>query len=237
MSEKISSIAIITARGGSKRLPGKNTKMFIDKPIIAYSIKAAIECRQFDVVMVSTDDPGIAEISKEFGAEVPFLRSKGTSDDYATTEDVIWEVVNKYMKMGKSFTHISCLYPTAPFVTAEKLIRAMDLLKNSDADSIIPVVKFSYPPQRSIVIINDKLTMKYPEYICARSQDLETWYHDCGQFYCIKTKPFLETRSFLTKDTIPFIVPELEVQDIDTEEDWDLAEMKYIRMSEKICRE
>jgi N-acylneuraminate cytidylyltransferase len=233
LSDKNPSIAIITARGGSKRIPGKNTRVFIDRPIIAYSIKAAIDCGRFDAVMVSTDDLEIAEISKRFGAEVPFLRSAETSNDYATTEDVIWEVVNNYMNKGESFTHICCIYPTAPFVSVEKLIGAMDLLKKSDADSVIPVVKFSYPPQRAIVITNGKLIMKYPEFICSRSQDLETWYHDCGQFYCIKIKPFLETRSFLTENTIPFIVPESEVQDIDTEEDWALAEMKYIRMVEE----
>ena len=224
-------IAIITARGGSKRIPEKNTRIFIDKPIIAYSIKAAIDSRQFKVVMVSTDDLKIAEIANSYGAEVPFLRSAKTSDDYATTVDVIWEVVNKYIDKGEFFSNICCIYPTAPFVSPAKLIKAMELLEESGADSVIPIVRFSYPPQRAIIVSNGKLSMQYPEQVKTRSQDLEEIYHDCGQFYCMKTESFLKNHSILTKNTIPFIVPESEVQDIDTEEDWSLAEMKYLRLN------
>lgn len=228
MREK--NIAIITARGGSKRIPRKNIKDFLGKPIIYYSIKAALESKIFETVMVSTDDEEIAELSVKYGAEVPFLRSAVTSNDLATTEDVIKEVILEYQKIGKKFDCICCIYPTAPFVTGEKIRQAMDALWSSIADSIIPVVKFSYPPQRSIVIRNKKVTMKYPEFIETRSQDLEQWYHDCGQFYCVKTHAFLKYEELLTDNSIPFLISDLEVQDIDTEEDWKLAEMKYMML-------
>lgn len=222
-----SNIAIITARGGSKRIPRKNIKDFLGEPIICYSIKAALESKCFEVVMVSTDDEEIANISINHGAEVPFMRSAETSGDYATTEDVIKEVITEYKKRGRTFDSICCIYPTAPFVTGERLQESMDLLWSSNIDSVIPVVKFSYPPQRSFVIQNNKLVMKYAEHLTTRSQDLESWYHDCGQYYCIKTQSFLEHNEILTTNTVPFVLTEMEVQDIDTEEDWKLAEMKY----------
>lgn len=223
-------IAIITARGGSKRIPRKNIKEFLGKPIIYYSIKAALESEIFETVIVSTDDEGIAGLSIKYGAEVPFLRSATTSNDQATTEDVIKEVILEYQKRGKMFDYICCIYPTAPFVTGEKIKKAMDVLRSSIAHSIIPIVKFSYPPQRSFVLRNGKVSMKYPEFIETRSQDLEEWYHDCGQFYCIKTQAFLKHEEILTHNSIPFLISELEVQDIDTEEDWKLAELKYMML-------
>lgn len=224
------SIAIITARGGSKRIPRKNIKDFLGKPIIFYSIKAALECKMFDTIMVSTDDEKIAEISRAYGAEVPFYRSEATSNDYATTEDVIEEVILEYQKHGKAFDFVCCIYPTAPFVTGEKIAQVMNTLRTSDADSVIPVVKFSYPPQRAFIIEKEKVVMKYPEYINTRSQDLQEWYHDCGQFYCMKTQAFLKHKAILTDNTLSSILPEIEVQDIDTEEDWKLAEMKYLML-------
>lgn len=223
-------IAIITARGGSKRIPRKNIKDFLGKPIIYYSIKAALESKIFETVMVSTDDEEIAGLSVKYGAEVPFLRSAATSNDQATTEDVIKEVILEYQKRGKMFDYICCIYPTAPFVTGEKIKKAMDALRSSIADSIIPIVKFSYPPQRSFVLRNEKVSMIYPESIETRSQDLEEWYHDCGQFYCVKTQAFLKYEEILTDNSIPFFISELEVQDIDTEEDWRIAEMKYMML-------
>lgn len=223
-------IAIITARGGSKRIPRKNIKLFLGKPIIAYSILAALESSCFDEVMVSTDDEEIAEIARSFGAQVPFYRSAETSNDFATTADVISEVLHDYAQLGKQFRFACCLYPTAPFVTAEKLHRSYALLVETRADSVIPVVRFGYPIQRALRIENNRLHMIWPEQMNARSQDLPPAYHDSGQFYWINVSRFLETRELFSCDTVPAVVPETEVQDIDSEEDWKLAEMKYCAM-------
>ena len=220
-------IAIITARGGSKRIPRKNIKPFCGKPILAYSIQAAKDSGIFDEVMVSTDDEEIAQIAREYGAEVPFLRSEATSNDYATTAEVLLEVAEEYEKRGKSFDQICCIYPTAPFVTGEKLVRAEQLLENSGADSVVPVVAFSYPPMRGLVIEADCARMKWPENYTARSQDLEPMYHDCGQFYIVRTQALLQEKTLFCKKTAPLILSELEVQDIDNEVDWELAELKY----------
>lgn len=221
------SIAIITARGGSKRIPKKNIKEFCGKPIISYSIEAAIKSECFNTVMVSTDSEEIADIAKKYGAEVPFLRRAETSNDYATTADVLTEVVNEYTKKGIQYDLMCCLYPTAPFVNADKLKKAVDMIKNSDADSLMPVVAYSFPPQRSNVIKNGKLEYQYPEYAQKRSQDLEQIYHDCGQFYICKVDVFMKEKKLVTGNTIPFILPEEEVQDIDNLSDWAIAELKY----------
>lgn len=220
-------IAIITARGGSKRIPRKNIKNFCGKPIIAYSIETALTSNIFDEVMVSTDDVEIAEIAQGYGAKVPFYRSEEMSDDMALTAPVLIEVLNEYEKMGHVFEYCTCIYPTAPFITSTKLHQAMDLLINSGADSVLPVVKFSYPPQRGLVIRDNKAQMFYPEYYIARSQDLEPLYHDCGQFYCLKSSTLKKEISLFCGITIPIITSELEMQDIDNEEDWKIAEMKY----------
>ena len=219
------SAAIITARGGSKRIPGKNIKAFCGKPIIAYSIQAALESKVFDEVMVSTDSEEIAEVAREYGASVPFMRSQATSNDYATTADVIAEVLNEYERTGRPFDIFACIYPTAPFVTAEKLGEAMKLLE--DADAVVSVVKFSFPPQRALVVRDGSVVFQYPQYERARSQDLEPIYHDCGQFYMGRTERFLERRSLILPRTKPYIVPEEEAQDIDTLSDWAIAEAKY----------
>ena len=223
----MSQIAIITARGGSKRIPRKNIKDFCGKPIIAYSIEAALKSNLFDTVMVSTDDEEIAEISKKYGAEVPFYRSEATSNDYATTNDVLLEVLDEYEKRGQHFDLAACIYPTAPFVTAEKLKKAFEELKASDADTLIPVVSFSYPPQRAMVVRDNRLVFFEPKYIDSRSQDLEPHYHDVGQFYAFRTAAFKENKKLMLGNILPFIVSELEVQDIDNETDWKIAEMKY----------
>jgi len=220
-------IAIITARGGSKRIPRKNIKNFLGVPIIKYSIDAALQAGCFDEVMVSTDDMEIAEIAMSYGAKVPFFRSETTSNDYATTADVIKEVIDEYIKRGYSFEHFCCVYPTAPFVTSDKLRMAMKMLLETGADSVLPVTQFSYPIQRALKIENGVVKMIWPENYIARSQDLMPAYHDCGQFYCMKTKSFLEQKIVFAKYTVPIIIPESEVQDIDNEEDWKVAEMKY----------
>ena len=220
----MSTLCIITARGGSKRIPRKNIKEFLGKPIIAYSIEAAINSGVFDEIMVSTDDQEIAEVSKQYGASVPFFRSAATSNDFATTADVLNEVLDKYEQMGQSFDFFSCIYPTAPFVTAEKLKAAFIKLQESDADALTPVIQFSYPPQRAFVIKDGGLVYQYPEYKRARSQDLEPIYHDCGQFYFYRTAPF---KSGVSAKVLAMIMPEEETQDIDNFSDWDIAEIKY----------
>lgn len=224
-------LAVITARGGSKRIPKKNIKEFCGKPILSYSITAAVESGLFDEVMVSTDSKEIAGLAVQYGASVPFMRSEATANDYATTDDVLKEVLSEYEKRGKRFEVIVCIYPTAPFVTAEKLREAVALLKEKQASRINPVVRFSFPPQRAFVVREGKLEYQYPEFRTARSQDLEPIYHDCGQFYVMKTDSFLSGTQY--ENMIPYVIPETEVQDIDTEEDWLLAEMKYRRMQEK----
>jgi N-acylneuraminate cytidylyltransferase len=221
------SIAIITARGGSKRIPRKNIKDFLGRPIIAYSIEAALNAGCFDEVMVSTDDKEIADIAKRLGAKVPFLRSEKNADDYSTTADVIKEVILEYRERGNEFDSLCCIYPTAPFVTAEKLKDAMLKLTESQADCVLPIVKYSYPVQRSLKIEDGKAVMNWPENYFARSQDLTPIYHDCGQFYCMNTESLLSQMKLFAKNTLPIITSEEEVQDIDNEEDWKLAEIKY----------
>ncbi len=223
----MSSIAIITARGGSKRIPRKNIREFCGKPILAYSIQATRECGLFDRVMVSTDDEEIAEMARRYGAEVPFRRSEEAAGDFATTTSVLLEVLGEYEKRGECFDTLCCVYPTAPFVTAERLRQAVSLLEESGADSVLPVVRYSFPPQRCVVMQEGRLQFKWPEYAQTRSQDLEPFYHDAGQFYCLRVKSFLEQRALVMDNTVPLILPEMEIQDIDTEEDWELAQVKY----------
>lgn len=220
-------IAIITARGGSKRIPGKNKKLFCGQPIILYSIKAAIESNCFCEVMVSTDSEEIARLAKEAGAVVPFMRSIEMADDFATTIDVVAEVLKNYAVMGKRFDFFCCIYPTAPFLSAKRLFEAMNLLKESDVDSVVPIVSYSFPPQRSFYLENGFVKYQWPEYMWKRSQDLPTIYHDSGQFYCGRVESFQVQKKFIMERTLPIILNSLEVQDIDNEEDWILAEMKY----------
>jgi len=225
---KMKKVAIITARGGSKRIPQKNIKEFLGIPVIAYSIKAALNSKLFDEVMVSTDSLEIARIAKESGAVVPFMRSEKTSDDFATTADVLIEVIDNYKKIGKDFDLLCCIYPTAPFVTQKKLKDSLSLMLEKKADSVMPIIKFSYPIQRALRNTeNSHIEYFWPENGNKRSQDLEKSYHDAGQFYWIKTDVLLSYKSLVAKNTIGFEISELEAQDIDEESDWKLAEIKY----------
>lgn len=219
-------LAIITARGGSKRIPRKNIKNFCGKPILCYSIEAARDAGVFDEIMVSTDDEEIAGIARNSGAIVPFFRSAETAGDYASTDDVIMEVLKAYQQIGQNFEAFCCIYPTAPFLSGARLRSAMELLKK--ADSVMPVVPFSYPPQRGLLINeNGFVERQFPEHAAARSQDLPKIYHDCGQFYACRTDAFLKAGTTDVERLLPLVLTELEVQDIDTPEDWELAEMKY----------
>lgn len=227
MSKKI---AIITARGGSKRIPKKNIKEFCGKPIIAYSIEAALESGVFDEVMVSTDSEEIADVARKYGANIPFMRSEATSNDFATTNDVLVEVFNEYEKHGEHYDIAVCIYPTAPFVTADKLRKAVELMSDDSIQAVTPVVRFSFPPQRAFIINDGKLEYQFPEYASMRSQDLEPIYHDCGQFYAMRVNNVLAGNSV---KVTPMIIPETQVQDIDCEEDWVIAQMKYRCMIDK----
>ena len=217
------SIAIITARGGSKRIPRKNVKPFMGRPMIAYAIAAALESKLFDEVMVSTDDAEIAETAKAHGAAVPFLRSAATANDFATTADVLNEVIAEYAKLGVAFDEFCCIYPCVPFLTGELLREAHEDFAASAADSLMPVVKYSFPIQRA-VRRNAEGFLEYrePENMLKRSQDLEPMYHDVGMFY------FHKTASFGRNGRVAmFEMPEERIQDIDTIDDWKMAELKY----------
>lgn len=220
-------IAIITARGGSKRIPRKNIKPFLGQPIIKYSIDVAMKAGCFDEVMVSTDDKEIAEISVKLGAKVPFLRSETASDDFATTSDAIYDVLTEYQKRGNKFEYCCCIYPTAPFISPERLMEGFETLKSNNADSVLPVVRFSYPIQRALKIEDGRLLMIWPENLNKRSQDLMPAYHDAGQFYWLKVSSFIEQKKLFTDNTCTIEISESEVQDIDNEEDWKIAEIKY----------
>ena len=234
MKNNTKNLALITARGGSKRIPRKNIRNFLGKPIIAYSIDAALKSGVFDEVMVSTDDEEIACIAQQYGAKVPFFRSAETSNDTATTTDVIIEVLEEYKELGKNFDYACCIYPTAPFVLPESLKMAFDTIQRDNSDVAIPVVKYSYPIQRALEISdNGSLEMLWPEYSRARSQDLKPRFHDAGQFYFFKTSAINKNMELLKMNASPIIIPETNVQDIDTEEDWEIAELKYSRAIQK----
>ncbi len=228
----MNSLAIITARGGSKRIPKKNIKDFCGKPIIAYSIEAAIQSKLFSTVMVSTDSEEIAEISRKYGADIPFMRSCETSNDFADTAEVILEVIDEYKKIGVFYDAFCCIYPTAPFITPEKLRDSYRLLQEDDVNGVVPMTTFSFPPQRGMVVEGKYVMPAYPEFIDKRSQDLPTLFHDCGQFYWCKTEYFLREKRIFGDHIVPFVVPETEVQDIDNTSDWILAELKYRYMKD-----
>lgn len=220
-------LAIIPARGGSKRIPRKNIKDFLGKPIIAYSIEVALLSGLFDEVMVSTDDAEIAEIAKQYGAKVPFMRSEQTANDFATTMDVLKEVEQAYKAtFDMTFDYICCIYATAPLIRKEDLEKGFQLLIQNNLTSVYPIVPFSYPVWRGVRINEQNFTeMVWQEYINSRSQDLDTVYHDAGQWYWYN--PQKVEKHLFTDKTSSIILSEEAVQDIDTETDWKLAEMKY----------
>ena len=221
-------LCIIPARGGSKRIPRKNIKLFCGKPIISYSIEAAIKSDLFDEVMVSTDDEEIAMIAKKYGANVPFMRSAKNANDFATTADVLIEVIEQYQQSGKAYSLVCCCYPTAPFITPKKLIEGYDLLKSRKADAVFPVAEYCYPIQRSLKLDSDKqVSMKWPEFLNTRSQDLEKSFHDAGQWYWMNVESLLNQKKIFSSNSYGLELNPLVVQDIDNESDWHIAELKY----------
>lgn len=220
-------LAIIPARGGSKRIPRKNIKDFLGKPIIAYSIETAISSGIFDEIMVSTDDEEIAEIALQYGAKVPFLRSLEKSGDVSTTYEVIEEVLFNYKKSGLEFDFVCCLYPCAPFVTKTILNNAFWKLLNQSYDLVFPITKFSSPIQRAFRIENNKVKFINPKFSTFRTQDFEKKYFDSGQFYFFNPDIILKEKKIIVENSGFIIMERNEVEDIDEVQDWLAAEIKY----------
>lgn len=223
-------IAIIPARGGSKRIPGKNIRTFFGKPVIAWSIEAAIQSALFSEVMVSTDDEEIANIAVRYGASVPFMRSSKNADDFATTSDVLAEVLANYDAMGRHFDVACCIYAAAPFVTPGRLNEALQLLIANDFDTVFPVIAYNQPVLRSFRRDqNSKTEFLFPQYINTRTQDLPAAYYDAAQFYLFRVIPFRKNLRIFSDNFGSIVLRENEGHDIDTEEDWKLAEEKFSR--------
>jgi len=220
-------VAIIPARGGSKRIPRKNIKDFFDKPLIAYSIQAALESNLFDKIIVTTDDEEIADIAKKYGAEVPFIRPKELSDDFTGTTDVVNHALEWLKEHGEEYDYVCTIYATAPLLQSKYLIEGFDKLKNSDAVNAFSATSMPFPIQRTFKITDaERCQMFWPENYSTRSQDLEEAYQDAGQFYWTKADKRSKEIMF-GKESIPIILPRHLVQDIDTLEDWQRAEIMY----------
>jgi pseudaminic acid cytidylyltransferase len=227
---KKDAIAIIPARGGSKRIPKKNIKLFYGKPLIAYSIETALQSKLFDKVIVSTDDEAIAKVAQEYGAEVPYLRPKKIADDFTGTGEVIKHAVEYLESQGESYKYICTLYATAPLLQKEYLIKGYEELKKSDAINTFSATSMPFPIQRTFKLTNNgRCEMFTPEYYMTRSQDLEEAYQDAGQFYWTnKERETSSPNKIMFSDiSIPIILPRHFVQDIDTFEDWKRAEYLY----------
>lgn len=227
-------IAIIPARGGSKRIPGKNKKAFLGKPIITYPISVAIESGLFDEVIVFTDDEEIASIAQSAGASVPFQRGKENAGDHATLSDVLAEVLTVYSAAGKNVNYVCMILPAAALLKSRSLEQSWSLLQSKNYSSVVPVLRFAYPVQRALQIDQEqRLTFIDPAHRFTRSQDLSPAFHDAGQFYWVRTEDFLRSHSIFMKNTGAIELDEMEVQDIDTETDWSVAEMKYALLNKE----
>jgi len=221
-------VAIIPARGGSKRIPGKNIKPFAGKPIIAYSIGAAAASGLFDRVIVSTDSEEIASVARSYGAETPFVRPAALSDDFATTADVILHALEWFAGQGEVPRYACCIYATAPFVRAEFLAQGFALLEQRGAVSVFSVTSYPASIYRALRIDADgRLAMFWPEHELTRSNDLPEAYHDAGQFYWLDAGRFVVEQRLYSKDSRPLVLPRYLVQDIDTPEDWRMAEAMF----------
>lgn len=218
-------LAVIPARGGSKRIPQKNIKIFLGKPIIAWSIQAAVATNMFDRIVVSTDDEEISNVAQKFGAEVPFIRPDNLADDYTNTRSVVVHAINWHLAQGLEPEHICCIYATAPFLREEDIRNGEGLLTNSGADFVFSVTSFAFPIQRALKLNNEgRVEMFDPTRAETRSQDLVEAYHDAGQFYWGTKSAWISGTPIFGSGSIPFILPRNRVQDIDTPEDWQHAE-------------
>jgi len=221
-------VAIIPARGGSKRIPRKNIKLFKGKPMLSYSIEAAIKSGCFDRVIVSTDDAEISKVAIDMGAEVPFVRPPNLSDDHTATVPVIKHAIEYINTNGGCVDLACCIYATAPFVQAKDLEQAFEKISNSNSHYCLSVTTFPYPIQRALRIVDSgSIAMIKPENYDVRSQDLEEAYHDAGQFYFGTAQAWLEGLPILADKSLPLIIPRCRAQDIDTQEDWEQAELMY----------
>lgn len=224
-------LAIIPARGGSKRIPRKNIRKFLGFPIIKYSIDAAIKSKCFDDVMVSTDDREIANIARRYGADIPFMRSYKNAQDKSILVDVVLEVLERYEKLGRNFDLVCLVLPTAPLLRPEILKKGLKMMKDKNVEEVLPVVAFGYPIQRAFRIKKKQLTMLYSEFMNTNSQDLESIYHDAGQFYFLKVNAVKKQKKMFLDKMLPIILSESEAQDIDVEEDLKILELKYKLLS------
>jgi pseudaminic acid cytidylyltransferase len=224
-------VAIIPARGGSKRIPRKNIKSFCGKPMLAYAIETAMESKLFDKIIVSTEDEEIAAVANKYGAETPFVRSADLANDFANTNAVIVDAIEQLTANGDRIASVCCIYATTPFLQAKYLQQGYDKLIHHNSSFAFSVTTFPFPVQRAIRITEDGLVEAlHPENNFVRSQDLEEVYHDAGQFYWGTTEAFLQERVFFSHESVPVILPRYLVQDIDTPEDWTRASYMYKAM-------
>ncbi len=223
----MSAVAIVPARGGSKRIPRKNIRPFLGRPILGRVVEQLLAAGCFDEVMVSTDDPEIAQVARTHGATVPFMRSPENAIDTATTAAVILEVLAAYSREGREFQRVCCAYPTAVFVTPALLQDGFRLLDSSGADSVVTVLRYSTPIERALRIDGGKLRMSEPRHVETRSPDLAPSYHDAGQCYWLRAAAFLEQRTVFARHTAALVLDQMQAQDIDNEDDWRIAEFKY----------
>lgn len=227
-------IAVIPARGGSKRIPRKNIKLFGGLPMIAWSIRAAIESQCFDHILVSTDDDEIASVAKAYGAEVPFVRPASLSDDHTATIPVIAHAIEWQSQHATAATEVCCIYATAPFIQASDIQQGLQVLQSTGADYAFSVTSYAFPIQRAIrITAEERLEMFQPEHFNTRSQDLQEAWHDAGQFYWGKAQAWLDGKPVFSKDAAPVKLPRFRVQDIDTREDWERAEYMFNSIKKK----
>jgi len=221
-------LAVIPARGGSKRIPRKNIKLFCGKPMIAWSIEAALQSGCFDHIIISTDDAEIAEVAKQCGAQVPFIRPVELSDDHTGTTAVVAHAINWFAAQGNTPVQVCCLYATAPFVSVDDLRRGLTVLIDTGSDYAFTVTSYAFPIQRAIRITQvNRVEMFNPEHFNTRSQDLEEAYHDAGQFYWGRASAWQANKVIFGSDSVPVMLPRHRVQDIDTPEDWVRAEWLF----------
>lgn len=224
-----SAVAIIPARGGSQRIPQKNIRPFCGRPIISYSISTALDSQLFNRVIVSTDCERIAQVARQYGAEVPFMRPAELADAITGTDPVVLHALD-YLReqLAESPELVCCIYPTAPLLPVATLKQGLACLLAQQADSAFSVARFSYPPLRGLRLDeHGRIRMLWEQYFQTRSQDLEPIYHDAGQFYWARTERYLVNRRFFSQNAVPVILPPQQVQDIDTLEDWAMAEWLY----------